>query len=286
MGRDLYDTFPVAREMFDTAEVHLGFPIKKICFEGPEDALVETKNQQLGIVIVSAVCFSLIKRSIRPRWCAGLSLGEYSAVWAAGCIRFEDLLSLVQERSSAMQEAALKNPSTMIAVIDVELEKIAGICKTVGNSYIANVNSPAQVVVSLSKSAVEAFTGEISRLGSGKAVVLNVSGGFHSPFMRSAEERLNNALHKVSFKDADVPVISNIDACSYTQKDQIRENLLKQLTGKVLWKDSLSKMLETTPELYEIGPSRILKGLLRKFDKKAEVTSIGKREEIELLVNA
>lgn len=285
MGKDLYENFPVAREMFDQAEAHLGFPIKKICFEGPEEALIETKNQQLAIVIVSAACFALIKESTVPQCCAGLSLGEYSAVWAAGCISFHDLLTLVQERSAAMQEAAMRSPSTMIAVIDVSLDKIAEVCKSVGNCYIANVNSPAQAVVSLSKDAVDSFTAGISRLGVGKAVVLNVSGGFHSPFMQSAEARLKSALTKVAFKDARIPIVSNIDACVYTHKDQIRENLLKQLTGRVLWKDSVLKMLEKTSIFYEIGPSRILKGLLRKFNAKTEVTTFGKREEIEQLQN-
>lgn len=284
MGKDLYESFPLAKKLFETANKKLGFDIAQICFNGPEDALVETKNQQLAIVTVSAICFSLIRERISPMVCAGLSLGEYTALWAAGCIQFEDMLELVRERSLAMQEAAQKNPSTMVAVVDVPIEKIEQVCHQVKNTYIANVNSPAQVVVSLAKDTVDSFVAGIAQLGVGRTVVLSVSGGFHSPFMRSAESRLKQVLSRISFDDARIPVISNIDAKQYTQGNIIRENLLKQLTGKVLWKDSLISMIDMAEEMYELGPSRILKGLLRKFERKLEVTTVGKKEEIEAIL--
>lgn len=281
MGKDLYESFPVARQMFEQANAALGFDIKNICFEGPEPALLETKNQQLGIVIVSSICGSLIKKKIQPAAYAGLSLGEYAAVWAAGCISFEELLALVKERALAMQEAAVNNPSAMVAVMDVPIETIEKVCAGVEKAYVANINSSSQVVVSVSRDSVEALVNRIARLGMGRTVVLNVSGGFHSPFMKSAEQRLKRALFSIAFKDGAVPVVSNIDAGAYTDGEKIRENLLAQLTGRVLWKDSMELLFGMADEFYELGPSRILKGLLRKFGRKIEVRTVGKKEEIE-----
>jgi len=284
MGKDLYESFPAARQMFDQANAALGFDIKEICFEGPEPALFETKNQQLGIVIISSICGALIKEKIQPIAYAGLSLGEYTAVWAAGCISFEELLILVKERASAMQEAAVNNPSNMIAVMDAPLKTIEKVCASVGKAYVANINSPSQVVVSVSRDNVEALVSRIAQSGAGRTAVLNVSGGFHSPFMKSAEQRLKRALSSITFKDGAVPVVSNIDAGAYNDGGKIRENLLAQLTGRVLWKDSLELLFDMADEFYELGPSRILKGLLRKFDRKIEVRTVGKKDEVEAVL--
>jgi [acyl-carrier-protein] S-malonyltransferase len=283
MGKDLFDTFPVAREMFAKADEVFGESISKLCFDGPEDQLKKTLNQQVAIYTVSAIAFKIFSAQAgyaAPAYFAGLSLGEYTALYASGAITFEDGLRLVTKRAQFMQQAAENNPSTMIAVIGAEKEQLAEFDGK--DFFIANLNCPGQVVISCAKPKAEAVKALLTEKGFKKVIELEVSGGFHSPFMKQAEENLAKVVAATPFADAKIPVVCNIDANAYTDAATLKSNLVKQLTGSVLWQKSVELMkAEGVAQFFEVGPNKVLKGILRKIDKDLAVENKGTAEELK-----
>ncbi len=281
MGKSLYDNFSPAKETFTSIDNVLDFELSRKCFEADEAELKSTSIQQLAILAVSLAAFEVfLSRDIKVEYLAGLSLGEYSCLYAAGVISLEDVLTLVKERAMAMEQASLRNFSTMFAVMGLErkvLEDKAGQL----NFYLANVNSPGQIVISLAQNTKENIRNNLKALGA-TVIELKVSGGFHSPFMNSAKEHLAAVAGKIEFADARIPIVSNVTARAHTKGEEIRDNLLEQLTSPVLWNDCMEFMLARgVGVFFEVGPSKVLKGLMRKINPEAKVVNIEKKEDLE-----
>ena len=283
MGKSLYENFPQAKSIFSSIDKILGFSLSKKCFRGQESELKETSTQQLAILAVSLAAFEVFKeKESRIDYLSGLSLGEYSCLYAAEVLSLEDLVVLVHQRAKAMQEAAIANPSTMFAVIGLERETLEGIAKK-ENFYIANINSPQQTVISLEKSREDDIFRALEATGA-RVIELVVSGGFHSPFMNPAKEHLASVVEGMKFSDAKVPIVSNFTASGHTKSEEIKKNLLEQLTSSVLWNDCVGFMIKAGVDLFfEIGPSKVLRGLMRKIDREAKVINIGESQDIESL---
>lgn len=282
MGRDLYESSDKARGMFDRADELLGFKLSKICFEGPEDQLERTDISQPAIFVTSAALaeHAAGDRAVwsLPDAVAGLSLGEYTALWAAGVLTFDDAVRLTRRRGQLMQSAAEAVPSTMVSIMGLDEEQVKNVCEQASEAGIispANFNCPGQIVVSGTKEAcARAF--EIAESLGGRAIELKVAGAFHSPLMASAAEGLDAQLRQTTMAEAKVPVVANVTA-DYHQAGaaDISRRLVEQLTCPTLWQKSMERLLgQGFDTFYEIGPGRVLKGLMRKIDRKAEVISI------------
>lgn len=281
MGRDLYAAYPSSKEVFDKADKILGFPISRICFEGPMDVLTQTQNCQPAIFTASIAALSAFSGQLSAvSYTAGLSLGEYSALVASGALSFEDGLRLVKKRAELMEAATKKYPGKMSAVLGLGREELQGICLAAG-AEIANLNCPAQVVITGRIEAVDKAKQLAQEKGAKRVIDLEVSGAFHSSLMKEAAQELNQQLKDYSILDAVVPVISNVTARSQEKSLEIRENMVKQVYSPVLWEDSVRYMAcGGVKTFYEIGPGNILKGLIRKIDPSLEVINIGKAEDI------
>ena len=281
MGKSLYDNFDQARDIFLTADKILGFELSKKCFESAEDELKDTSLQQLAILAVSLAAYQAFKeKNIKVNYLSGLSLGEYSCLHAAGSLSLEDLFVLVRERAKSMQEAARNNPSTMFAVMGAQKDALEELAKD-KSFYIANINSPKQIVISLAKDNRQAVKQVLESKGL-KVIELAVSGGFHSPFMESAKSHLGSVMEKMNFSNAKIPIVSNFTANAHTDKEQIKHNLLEQLTSPVLWKGCIEFMMgKGVDSFFEIGPSKVLKGLMRKINPQVKVVNIERKEDLE-----
>lgn len=283
MGRSLYGNFPQAKSIFSSVDKILGFSLSEKCFQGRESELKETSTQQLAILAVSLAAFEAFKEK-EPKidYLSGLSLGEYSCLYAAEVLSLEDLVVLVRERAKAMHRSATDNPSTMFAVIGLERETLEDIAEK-ENFYIANINSPQQIVVSLEKSKKAGISKALGAAGA-RVIELVVSGGFHSPFMNPAKEHLSSVVEGMKFSDAKVPIVSNFTAGSHTNAEEIKKNLLEQLTSPVLWNDCVGFMIKAGVDLFfEVGPSKVLRGLMRKIDREIKVINIGESQDLESL---
>ncbi|MFH1678002.1 MAG: ACP S-malonyltransferase [Candidatus Omnitrophota bacterium] len=284
MGKDLYEGFSEAREIFDKAQSVLGWDIKKRCFDGPEDMLKMTSICQPAILTVSTACLEVLKPRINlaPNYTAGLSLGEYSALVASGVLLFEDALRLVRRRAELMEEAARMYPGKMAAIIGVDRDTVKNICLISGKVDIANLNCPGQVVISGEKDAIEKAKEIALQKGARKVIDLEVSGAFHSSLMWEAAMEFNSILEKQTpFEIPGVPVVSNVDARPKYKIIQITESLVKQIHSPVLWEDSVRFMIaQGVKKFFEIGPGRVLKGLIRKIDPAVEVINIGNKDDI------
>ncbi len=280
MGRSLYENFLEARDIFSSLDKILGFSLSRKCFQGQESELKETSIQQLAILSVSLAAFEVFKgKELKIDYLSGLSLGEYSCLYAAEVLSLEDLVILVRERAKAMQEAAIANPSTMFAVIGLSRQALEDIAKK-ENFYIANINSPQQIVVSLDKNKRDDIFAALEAAGA-RVIELEVSGGFHSPFMNRAKEYLASVIEGMKFHDAKIPIVSNFTASGHTKAEEIKKNLLEQLISPVLWKDCISFMIKAGVNLFfEVGPSKVLRGLVRKIDRQVEVINIEKKGDI------
>lgn len=283
MGKSLHDNFSQAKSIFSSIDSVLGFSLSEKCFQGEESELKDTSIQQLAILAVSLAAFEVFKeKSPKIDYLSGLSLGEYSCLYAAEVLSLEDLVVLVRERAQAMQEAAAAVPSAMLAVIGFERDRLEKIAEK-EKFYIANINSPQQIVVSLDRSKKEDVLKALEATGA-RAVELAVSGGFHSPFMLAAKERLAAVVDKMKFSDAKMPIVSNFTASGHTKSGEIKRNLLEQLISPVLWCDCVGFMVNAgVNEFFEVGPSKVLRGLMRKINRQAKVVNIEKKEDIEAL---
>lgn len=286
MGRDLYEKFPAAKAVFDKADDILVFGLAKLCFEGPQELLTQTKNCQLAILVTSIAALEAFRAIVhRPssivHYAAGLSLGEYSALVASEAITFEEALLLVAKRAQFMTEAAEKYPGKMVAVLGMDLAVVRDLSQEAGNE-IANLNCPGQVVITGKKEDVDKFCVLAGAKGAKRLVELEVSGAFHSTLMSQASVKLSEELKKVNFSQPKTTVISNVTAMPFASPEDIRINLALQVKSSVLWENSVRfLMAQGINKFAEIGPGKTLKGILRKIDPALEVVNIEKAEDIK-----
>ena len=288
MGKDLYENYTQSKEVFDKANDVLKFDIKKICFEGPQEELSTTRISQPAIMTASIAALKAFEASsffaqITPKFSLGLSLGEYSALVAAGSISFEDALILVKKRGELMEEASRKNPGKMACVIGMDLNSVEDLCKGIG-CEIANLNCPGQIVVSGKTTNVELFAGLAKEKGAKRVLMLDVSGPFHSSLMTPARDKLKDYIEKVTVAEPAISFVSNVDAKPQNDPQIIKENLITQVNSKTLWEESVKLVSNNGVKLFiEIGPGQILKGLLKKIDPKLEVRSAGTYQDIQAI---
>jgi [acyl-carrier-protein] S-malonyltransferase len=285
MGKDLYESFPQAKAIFDKADGVLGFSLSKLCFEGPQEELTQTQNCQAAILTMSIAAWEVFKSQVASRksqvaYAAGLSLGEYSALVAAEALSFKDAVYLVRRRGEFMEEEALKKPGKMLSVIGLDLSTIKQICSQ-ANTEIANMNCPGQIVISGGVKEIEEAQGLAKGRGAKMAMLLEVSGAFHSSFMKEAGLKLAKELEKIKISTPQYPVVSNVTAKPVNSADEIKDNLIKQVSSSVLWEDSIKFIISKgIMNFIEFGPGKVLKGLMRRIDANAQVINIEKKEDI------
>jgi [acyl-carrier-protein] S-malonyltransferase len=275
MGRDLYEASSVARELFSESRAILGFDIQKIMFEGSVEELKQTKVTQPAIFLHSTILAACLGDSFRPDMVAGHSLGELSALVANKTLSFEDGLSLVAKRALAMQKACEAEPSTMAAILGLDDHVVEKVCtETDGIVVAANYNCPGQLVISGSLSAVERACEQLKQEGARRAMILPVGGAFHSPLMEPAREELASAIEETVFNTPICPVYQNINAKAVSSPNEIKKNLVLQLTGPVRWTQIMENMIKDgSDEIIEVGPGRVLQGLFKKVNREIETQS-------------
>jgi len=287
MGQDLFDTHQTIRDLYAQANDILGFDVAEVSFNGPLEALTETRVTQPALFVNSVALFSLLPKSYKFAMTAGHSLGEFSALYAAGVLSFEDALAIVKVRSAGMQTAGASQSGTMAAILNMSREEVAKVCKHAsvrGIVQAANYNSPGQIVISGETVAVH-YAMEIARnLGARKALALNVSGAFHSPLMSAAKAELSAIIDKTNFKKARVPIVANVDAKPTSEPDKIKANLVEQLENPVLWEDTVEYMANAgVNEIIEIGPGKVLQGLVRRINQTMVTGGIATQEQLEAI---
>lgn len=293
MGAEIAETFPSAAEIFEKANDIIGYDLSAICFEGPQEKLNTTTISQPAIFTTSAAILEVFKTNpatsnITADITAGLSLGEYTALYAAGVIGFEDALTLVQKRGEAMQAAADATEGGMVSIIGLEKEQVEQLCEEARENELltaVNFNCPGQIVVSGSKNACARAEKLAEKYGAIKAVPLAVAGAFHTEMMSSAAEKLKNAIENCQIQDpVNISVIANINADYYQNSEKIAEGLIKQLTSTLLWQKCMERLLaDGVEKFYEIGPGRVLTGLMRRINRKIKVENISGLEAINSL---
>ncbi|TKJ91506.1 [acyl-carrier-protein] S-malonyltransferase [Paenibacillus sp. CFBP13512] len=289
MAKDVYDALPQAAELFKTADEVLGFSISELAFEGPEEQLKQTANTQPALLTASIALFEALKsKNITPDYVAGHSLGEYSALVAANALDFDQAVAIVRARGQYMEQAVPSGQGAMAAVLGAEREPLAALCAEISATghavELANVNCPGQIVVSGSVEGVNAVAARVKEIGGKRAIMLEVSGPFHSSLMKSAADQLSERLQTVSFRDAIVPVVANVTAKTVTQGSDIQALLVEQVYSPVLWEDSVRFLIhEGVDTFIEIGPGNVLTGLIKKIDKNVRLINISSLESIEAL---
>jgi len=276
MGKELYDNHPKAKELFEKANEILGFRISDIMFGGSEEELRQTKVTQPAVFLHSVIAF-LIQPDLKPDMTAGHSLGEFSALVAAGALSFEDGLKLVSQRATAMQAACEQNPSTMAAILGLEDAKVEEVCATIQDEVVvpANYNCPGQLVISGSMKGIELACEAMKTAGAKRALPLQVGGAFHSPLMEPARVNLQKAIESTQFNIPNCPICQNVDAQLYTNPEDIKRNLINQLTAPVRWTQSVQNMIEAgVGHFTECGPGAVLQGLVKKINREAQTDGI------------
>ena len=279
MGKDLYETSALAKELFDKADEILGFKITDVMFAGTDEQLKETKVTQPAVFLHSVISALCLGDNFKPAMVAGHSLGEFSALVASGALSFEDGLRLVAARANAMQKACEANPGTMAAIIGVDDEKVEEICAEVskdGKLVIpANYNCPGQLVISGDIEAINEACEKLKEAGAKRALPLKVGGAFHSPLMEPAKDELQAAIEQTTFSAPKCPVYQNVDAKPYTDAAEIKANLIAQLTSPVRWTKSVQNMIaDGADDFTECGPGKALQGMIGRIDKAVSAHSI------------
>lgn len=275
MGKDLYEGNAQAKEMFEKANEVLSFRITDLMFNGTEDDLKQTKVTQPAVFLHSVILAKTMGEAFKPDMVAGHSLGEFSALVAAGALSFEEGLKLVEARALAMQKACELKPSTMAAIIGLPDEKVEEICAQVPEVVPANYNNPGQVVISGSVEGVHKACELFTAAGAKRALPLKVGGAFHSPFMEPARAELAVAIEKAQFSKPICPVYQDVDALPHTDPQEIKANLLKQLTSPVRWSHIVQNMVKDgMTEAVEVGPGRALQGMIRHTDRNVAVSGV------------
>jgi [acyl-carrier-protein] S-malonyltransferase len=286
MGQDLYDRYPEAREVFDSADRVLGFSLSSLCFTGPEEALKLTENTQPAILAVSvAACRVLQAKGIKPDCVAGHSLGEYSALVAAGALRLEDGVALVRRRGRYMQEAVPAGVGAMAALLGVDLAKVEDICARAAQGQVvapANLNSDSQIVIAGHQAAVERAAAMAKDAGAKRAIMLQVSAPFHCELLKPAEERLAPEIDACAFADPCCSVITNVDAQPIATAAAARDGLKRQVSRPVRWQQSVQWMIAQGVDTFvELGPGKVLSGLVRAADKSVRTFNVEDEKSLE-----
>ena len=280
MGKDLYETSKEAKDLFEKANEILGFRITDIMFEGTADELKQTRVTQPAVFLHSVISAICLGEAFHPDMVGGHSLGEFSALTAAGALRFEDGLRLVYARAQAMQKACEAAPSTMAAIIGLSDETVEQVCAEVsaeGNDVVvpANYNCPGQLVISGNIEAVNAACEKLKAAGAKRALVLPVGGAFHSPLMQPAKDELQKAIEETTFSTPCCPVYQNVDAKAHTDAEEIKQNLIAQLTASVRWTQEVQNMIAAgATEFVECGPGKALQGMIAKISREVTVQGI------------
>ena len=285
MGKSLAETFPSAKRVFEEADDALGFPLSLMCFEGPEEQLKLTENQQPALVAVSTAALVVLKeRGIQPDFVAGHSLGEYSALVAAGSLAFSDAVRLVRKRGQYMQEAVPQGVGAMAALLQLPEGKLEGVLAEAAQGEVvtaANLNSPAQIVIAGHTAAVKRAAELAKAAGARRAMLLQVSAPFHCPLMKPAQERLRVDLDATEFRELSVPLINNWAAKEIRSGAEAREGLYQQVPNPVRWSDSIRVMAEAgATKFFEVGPGGVLTGLLRAIDTSLECQKFGEAGDL------
>jgi [acyl-carrier-protein] S-malonyltransferase len=293
MGAEIAQSFPVAAKIYEQASDVVGYDLRKICFEGPAERLNTTTISQPAIFVTSAVILEVLRTNpatadLKPDVAAGLSLGEYTALYAAGVINFKDALTLVQKRGQAMQAASDATEGTMVSIIGLDEEKVRQLCTEAGEGELllpVNFNCPGQIVVSGSKPACKRAEELAPKYGAIKAIRLEVAGAFHTEMMASAAEELGKALSNCKISEpSNIKVIANIDAEYYKSTEKIVEGLKKQLTSPIYWQKCMERLLaDGVEQFYEIGPGRVLTGLMKRISRRTKIINISNLEAIKQL---
>ncbi|HEX5481455.1 MAG TPA: ACP S-malonyltransferase [Terriglobia bacterium] len=279
MGRELFDALPNARAVFEEADRALGFPLAKLCFEGPAEELQLTANAQPAILAASVAAAEALRAGgVRADFVAGHSLGEYSALVVARALRLADALRLVRKRGEYMQQAVPVGEGAMAALLGGAPESVEALCREAAQGEVcspANHNSPGQVVIAGHTAAVERAVKSAPQHGIRRAVMLKVSAPFHCSLMQPAAEKLAHDLDALEIQDAEIPLVNNVDARFVTRAEEIREGLKRQVTSPVRWEESMTKLLAEPVNLFiEAGPGRVLCGLMRQIDRNAECLNV------------
>ena len=286
MGKDLYENNAKAKQYFDSIFDGLEIDLKTVMFEGPEETLKETKYTQPAIVAMSLVLTKLFmeEKGVKPDFVAGHSLGEYSAIGAAGILSFEDTVKLAAKRGEIMNVVAKEVNGTMAAILGLTSDKISEILSTVeGTVEAVNFNEPTQTVIAGEVKAVEVACEALKAAGAKRALILPVSGPFHSSLMKPAGEELKVVLDTLIFNGSDVKLVANTSVEFVSEVEELKEELYKQTFGPVRWVETIAKLKENgVTEFYEIGPGKVLKGLVKKIDKELEVTNLEKLDDLGL----
>ncbi len=290
MGKDLFETYPESRELFEKADQVLGFSLSKICFDGPEEDLKKTSTTQPAILVTALAALAVLKKNnVVFEAVSGHSLGAYSALVAAEVISFEDAVKLVRRRGELMEEAG-KGRGTMAVILNLDEDKVAQACQEASAQGVvepANVNCPGQIVISGEKTAVLAACEKAKALGAKRAMELPVSGPFHSSLMKPAADRFKLELDKVTFSTPKVAYYSDIDSVQMTDPVKIKESLVRQLMAPVQWIKTIEKMTQDGYSSFvEVGPGKVLNGLIKKISKDALITNAGDVESIKVLSEA
>jgi [acyl-carrier-protein] S-malonyltransferase len=276
MGKELYENNPAARDLFEQANSILGFRITDLMFSGTEEDLRQTRVTQPAIFLHSVAAARTMGDAFVPDMVAGHSLGEFSALVANRAITFEDALRLVVARANAMQEACMLQPSTMAAILGLDDQVVENICASIGGTVVpANYNCPGQIVISGTVEGVKEACEKLSQAGAKRALMLNVGGAFHSPLMEPARQKLASAIDATPFSEPVCPVYQNVNAAPATDPAVIRKNLVDQLTAPVRWTQSVQRMVaDGASSFTEIGPGKVLQGLVKKIHREALVASL------------
>ena len=289
MGKDLAQTNEHAARMFEQANEILGFDLSGLCFDGPAERLEATDIQQPAILATSAAIWAAMtdggERTLLPSAVAGLSLGEYTALYVAGSLQFADALRLVHQRGKFMQQAAEAAPGGMVSILGLAANEVDELCRRAAEDQVlapANYNCPGQIVISGAKSACERARRLVDESGKGRAVVLKVAGAFHSGLMRPAAEKLKIELNRTDFAVPSVPVVSNVDVTRHGSAEQIREALYRQVFKPVRWQAVVEKIVgEGIERFVEVGPGRVLTGLMRKIARSKTAVNVSGAESLE-----
>ncbi len=275
MGKDFYDNYQEVKHLFEEASDILGFDVAGLCFKGPEDVLTLTSNVQAAVTVVNIACLKVMEiHGVKPVATAGHSLGEYSALYAAGVLKLDDVIRLVRLRGQLMQEASEEAPGGMIAVINADEETIKKMCEITGLE-IANINSPDQIILTGMENSIKVALEKYRELGVKRCVRLKVSGPWHSKWMKKAEAVFREALADVPFENPHIPVVSNVDALPVKSAEEAREKLSVQITNPVYWHKSMKWFVDNGyTNFVEVGPKQVLTGLMKRITKAVNMTHV------------
>lgn len=287
MMQDLYNAYPIVKQRFEEADEALGYSITKLCFEGPDTELVKTANTQPAILTASVACYEVLKeKGYTPDIVGGHSLGEYSALVAAGVLEFKDAVYLVHKRGQYMQEAVPLGEGSMAAILALPREEVITICAevdaTVGSVQAVNFNCPGQIVIAGATKAVEIAAEKMKAAGAKRAVILPVSAPFHSRLMEPAALRLEEELNTITVHDAQIPVVANVTASILTKGADIKKSLVVQAAHPVLWEDCVMQMVNYGVEAFvEVGPGKVLTGFTKKINKAMQLSNVEDMESLD-----